>query len=215
MPFIVRLTMFLILLLPTLAQPAGTAPSTCTYETYKWNVEQRRAVEYSQVSHPYSELSEEEIDSATGCTVCTEDQVVLRVATLPPFRVCRELATDIEQTLEQLVQQGEPINEVVGYRVGKTRGDVDAHGNRTRFSNHSYGVALDINPKQNGLYTNCIEFGPQCRLIKGGPWLPSLTPLSLRPDGKTVAAMRSIGLNWGGEIKGKQKDFMHFSISGY
>ncbi len=201
-----------LLIIPSQAEQS---PATCSYDTYRWNVEQRKAVEYSHVSHPYSELSAEEIDPGTGCTVCTEDQVELRVSTLPPFRVCRKLATDIEQAMEQLVQQGELINEVVGYRVGKTRGDVDAHGNRTRFSNHSYGIALDINPKQNGLYANCIEFGPQCRLIKGGPWLPDATPLSLRPDGRTVAAMRSIGLKWGGEIKGKQKDFMHFSISGY
>ena len=215
MQSILRSALFLVLFLPASAQTADTVPTTCTYDTYRWNVEQRKAVEYSHVSHPYSELSEEEVDQGTGCTVCTEDQVTLKISTLPPFRTCRKLAANVKQTLEQLVQQGEPIDEVVGYRVGKTRGDVDASGNRTRFSNHSYGVAMDINPKQNGLYENCIEFGPQCRLIKGGPWQPDLTPLSLRPDGRTVAAMRSIGLKWGGEIKGKQKDFMHFSISGY
>jgi len=217
MRFILRFAKFLplALLLTVPAQPSATTPDTCTYETYQWNIHQRKAVEYLQVSHPYGELSEEEIDQTTGCTVCMEEQVVVQVSTLPPFRICRKLATDIKQTMEKLVHQGEPIYEVVGYRVGKTRGDVDANGNRTRFSNHSYGVALDINPKQNGLYTNCTTFGPQCRLIKGGPWRPRLTPLSLQPNGKTVAAMGSIGLKWGGEIKGRQKDFMHFSVSGY
>jgi len=160
-------------------------------------------------------LDADEIDQTTGCTVCSEDQVEINILNLQPFKVCKKLAPEIRNTLERLLLNGESIYEVVGYRVGKTRGDVDANGNRTRFSNHSFGIAIDINPKQNGLYTNCIAFDSQCRLIKGGPWRPDLSPLSLRPDGKTVSAMRSLGLKWGGEIKGRQKDFMHFSVSGY
>lgn len=116
--------------------------------------------------------------------------------------------------LSELLQSGEKIYEVVGYRVGMTRGNVDQDGNRTVFSNHSFGTALDINPGQNGLYENCVQFGPNCRLIRGGAWKQGREG-TLTVDSATVQGMQRLGLRWGGEIKGRQKDFMHFSITGY
>jgi hypothetical protein len=95
-----------------------------------------------------------------------------------------------------------------------TRGDTDRHGNRTRYSNHAFGIALDINPEANGLYDRCPRFGPGCRLIKGGRWNPA-RPASLTADGPVVRALKNIGLRWGGQIEGRQKDFMHFSPTGY
>jgi len=116
--------------------------------------------------------------------------------------------------LERLQRAGEPINEIIAYRVGRTRGDADRNGNRTGFSNHSFGIALDINPKQNGLYHDCPVFGPSCRLVRGGPWRPGEAG-ALTADGATVREMKAAGFHWGGEIEGRQKDFMHFSPSGY
>ena len=53
-----------------------------------------------------------------------------------------------------------------------------------------------------------------CKLRKGGHWVPgNLGTLTL--DGKIVRTMKSLDFKWGGEIKGWQKDFMHFSPSGY
>ncbi len=187
---------------------------SCTYRTYKWNVDLRRAVEHETVRHPYDELAPEEIDASSGCTVCEEDQVEVEVTPLRPFRMCSSLAPEVRAVLTDLLAAGEPINEVVGYRVGRSRGDVDLHGNRTEFSNHSYGIALDINPLQNGLYDHCDNFGPLCRLIRGGPWRPG-EPGTLTADGRIVIEMRKAGFEWGGEIAGRQKDFMHFSPSGY
>lgn len=193
---------------------ADSTPATCTYRTYKWNVHLKQAVDRRTVTHAYRELKPYEIDPDTGCTVCEEDQVKISTPRLGPFHVCRIIAPVVQRTLQVLQQQGEPFYEIVGYRVGMTRGDVDHEGNRTRFSNHSFGVALDINPQQNGLYDRCIRFGPHCRLIRGGHWRPQHLG-ALTHDGKVVRAMRNIGLRWGGEIAGKQKDFMHFSPSGY
>jgi hypothetical protein len=193
---------------------AGGDPETCTYKTYKWNVQLRQAVEVETVRHPYSELRPDEIDPATGCTVCEEDQQTMYVPPLAPFSVCKRLAPHIRVLLEELVWAGEPLYEIEGYRVGKTRGDPDGNGNRTKFSNHSYGIAIDINPQQNGLYDRCLSFGPHCRLIRGGPWRPG-QPGSLTGDCTIVKAMKTAGFRWGGEIRGKQKDFMHFSPSGY
>ena len=187
---------------------------SCSYTTYKWNVHTRRAVEYRPVRHPYSELQRMEIHETTGCTVCEEDQVEIRLPGIDPFRVCNLLEQNIREALIGSMEKGERIFSVGGYRVGMTKGDIDSLGNRTRFSNHSFGVAIDINEQQNGLYDHCVSFGPGCRLRRGGIWKPGQVG-SLAPDSPIVRELKRIGLRWGGEIEGNQKDFMHFSPSGY
>ncbi len=165
----------LLLTLTASTATVAAEPAACTYSTYRWNTFERRAVQFETVQHPYSELQADEIHPETGCTVCREDQEEVSLPGVPPFRICRHMAPDVGRVLGDLIARGEPITEVVGYRVGRTRGEPDAQGNRTGFSNHSFGIAIDVNPEQNGLYDQCETFGPQCR----------------------------------------QKDFMHFSPSGY
>ena len=189
--------------------------SICSYDTYQWNTKEKRAVNYQKVVKPYNQVSDEERDTITGCTVCIEDQTEISIPPVKPFHVCKVTAPEIQDTLRGLIQSGERIVDVTGYRVGKTRGDIDKQGNRTKFSNHSYGVAIDINPEYNGLYDRCIEFGVGCRLIRGGPWKPGERYESIVPNGLIVRAFKDLGYLWGGEIKGKQKDFMHFSLTGY
>ena len=192
----------------------ASAGEQCTYSTYKWNVNIRKAVEPRMVSKPMSELTDAEKDKETGCTVCLEDQVQLSFPGLKPFLICRKLAPRVEQIINELQRQHAPLKDVVGYRVGMTRGNPDKNGNRTGFSNHSFGVALDINTGQNGLYENCFKVSPACRLIKGGRWDPK-QELSLTADSLIVRLFRQHGFKWGGEIAGQQKDFMHFSPTGY
>ena len=192
----------------------AVANEYCSYQTYQWNVHERKAVKRHTVRHLYSELTEFEIDRATGCTVCQEDQVEIRIKGLVPFKVCHLLAPKLQPLLVDLLERQEPIFRIEGYRVGKTRGDLDAQGNRTDFSHHSFGIAIDVNPEMNGLYDQCIEFSQYCRLIKGGEWKRGHIG-SLTADSVIVQAMESIGLQWGGRILGQQKDFMHFSPSGY
>jgi|GEM_PF-629987 len=191
-----------------------TAQQFCTYQTFTWDTLQKKSVDWTRVEKPRGLLTEAEVDAYTGCSVCEQDQRRIAIPPLAPFRVCHLLAPRLERVLRRLLQDGEPIVEIIGYRVGKTRGGVDAAGLRTEFSNHAYGVAIDVNPDSNGLYDNCIEFGPGCRLIRGGTWDPRQAG-SLRADGAIVSGLESIGLMWGGEIDGWQKDFMHFSITGY
>ena len=188
---------------------------TCSYTSWSWNVKLKKAVNYRTVQKPYQQLAEKEIDRTTGCSVCREDQLEIKLPKLKPFLICRKLAPRVKSTLLELLNQGQPIKEVIGYRVGQTRGKIDEHANRTGFSNHSFGIALDINPGHNGLYTQCFSFGEQCKLLRGGKWQPGKHPLSLTVNGKIVRQLKRIGLKWGGEIKGRQKDFMHFSVTGY
>ena len=196
--------------MPALAEQ----PKTCTYSTYKWNVHQRKAVEYKRVQHPYNNLTSFEIHKDTGCTVCEEDQVEIAISGINRFKVCSKFSGKVETSLRKLIKDNQPVTTVVGYRVGMTKGKIDDQGNRSEFSYHSFGIAIDINPEQNGLYDNCITYGSNCRLIKGGKWHPD-QPGSLSIDGPIVMELKSIGFKWGGEIAGKQKDFMHFSPSGY
>ncbi len=193
---------------------AGPAPSQCTYEMQIWNVHQKGSITTKRVSHGYDELTPQETDAVTKCTVCSEDQILISIPEIEPFSMCYRIAPGVQRALSYLKQKGAPIRTVVGYHVIKSRGPVDGNGNRTGFSNHSFGTAIDINPEQNGLYDNCILFGPQCRLLRGGDWRPGV-PGTLEKDSDIVTTIRREGFRWGGEIEGKQKDFMHFSLTGY
>jgi hypothetical protein len=197
----------------TLAEPRQ-APSDCTYELHVWNVNSKSSVNQKKVRHSYSVLRAEEIDPETGCTVCNEDQVLIDSLPSAPFAVCYKISSRVRDAVTSLARHGMPIHTIVGYHVIKSRGTVDRNGNRTGFSNHSFGTAVDINPEQNGLYDNCIEFGPQCRRLRGGEWRPG-APGALDKNSDIVLLFKQAGFQWGGEIAGKQKDFMHFSLTGY
>ena len=205
---------FLSVFLMLVSGVSQSNPEICTYQTYDWNIYTQQAENFETIQKPYTALSDNEIDKQTGCTVCQEDQVQISIENIPPFKICRKLAGDIQAALEESISLGQSVIEVVGYRVGKTKGNVDQQGNRLQFSYHSYGTAIDINPDFNGLYENCMTYGPQCRLIKGGGWHPD-HPESLQANAPIVQIMRSIGFYWGGEMAGMQKDFMHFSLTGY
>lgn len=210
-----RISHLLLTLSALASSPLQAQPDQCSYESYQWSTVEKRAVNRHTVTHPYSELSRNEIDPITGCSVCREDQVRLSIPPLKPFYVCHIVAPYIDSAVRDLLAAGEPIQTIIGYRVGKTRGDLDKDGLRTRFSNHSFGIAIDINSAHNGLYDHCLRFDSTCRLIRGGPWKPQTQPLSLARDGAIVERLKREGFHWGGEIRGRQKDFMHFSPSGY
>jgi len=191
------------------------AEKTCSYSSYRWNTNSKQAEDRETISKSYDNLSNEERDTPTGCTVCEEDQRWIRVGQLEPVRMCRVVAERVESILNHVLASGFEINQLVAYRVGMTRGDTDGEGKRTQFSNHSFGIAIDVNPASNGLYQGCIEFSDRCILRRGGEWRPGKNPHSINADGELVTAMKSAGFKWGGEIAGRQKDFMHFSPSGY
>jgi hypothetical protein len=209
-----KIRLLVILVILQFDVPLFAQPNTCSYSTYKWNAIEREAVDFQRVVKPYAELSENEIDSVTGCSACEQDQVTIQIGDLPPFKVCYVLADSIRDAIQASLTEGQVIVELAGYRVGLTRGEVDSDGNRTEFSNHSYGTAVDINTSFNGLYDNCRTFNKNCRLIKGGRWDPNIEE-SIRADSPLVQVMLDIGMHWGGKIQGVQKDFMHFSLTGY
>jgi hypothetical protein len=78
-----------------------------------------------------------------------------------------------------------------------------------RWSNHAYGLAIDLNPVENP-YVGCgmtndptsLRYVDRTPLRRG-----MVTPA-------VVQAFRSIGWGWGGEWSGETKDYMHFSHNG-
>ena len=78
-----------------------------------------------------------------------------------------------------------------------------------RWSNHAYGLAIDLNPRENP-YVGCGKvrdstrrtYLDRTRIRKG-----MVTPAVVR-------AFAAIGWGWGGAWAGNTKDYMHFSATG-
>jgi hypothetical protein len=78
------------------------------------------------------------------------------------------------------------------------------------WSNHAYGFAIDLNPRENP-YVGCgmsrdptaRSYMNRSRVRKG-----MVTP-------PVVRAFASIGWGWGGSWSGDTKDYMHFSVNGH
>jgi D-alanyl-D-alanine carboxypeptidase len=83
-------------------------------------------------------------------------------------------------------------------------------GRRTgTWSMHAYGLAIDINPRENP-YVGCGQsYDPAARSYRDRS--------RRRPGmigGRTVRAFAAIGWGWGGYWAGDTKDYMHFSANG-
>src|SRR5690606_34129919 len=142
-----------------------------------------------------------ERDAATGCSVCLEDQVEIALVEGEPFRICRAVAKEVRMAMERAIARGFVVDTVVAYRVGRSKGALDAQGRRTEYSNHSFGLAIDVNADRNGLYDRCTAFSGDCRLIQGGPWRPGEAG-GISPETALYEEMTAIGWRWGGELEG-------------
>ncbi len=205
-------SLFLTAILISLAS-AAQGSELCTFTDWAWNSEQGRAENYREVVMPRAQLTPEQRHPSLPCSICREDQAEISVPGAPPALICKAIAKDVEGALTRAAEEGFRIDKITGYRVGRTKGPLDARGLRTRYSHHSFGLAIDVNPESNGLYDRCIEFSPACRLRRGGEWRPG-EPAAIKPQSPLYHYMSETGLKWGGELKGRQKDFMHFSITG-
>ncbi len=209
--------------------PPRTVPEKCTYKTYQWSTVKGKAVNRRSVSKNYADLTAEEKApdfARSSCSVCQEDQVAVAIPGLPTIEVCWYYAPRVRAALEALqADKSFKIQELVGYRCGQTRGRI-VDGLRTEFSNHSFGTAIDINSRTNGLYRRCDLGGKvpgsaedikRCKKGMGGVWNPEKNPkVTITPSSKAYELFTQlVGWKWGGEIEGHTKDFMHFSVDGF
>ncbi|MGH2785301.1 MAG: M15 family metallopeptidase [Actinomycetota bacterium] len=84
-------------------------------------------------------------------------------------------------------------------------------GGGHKWSEHSYGTAVDINPNQNPYVSRTRRIEPPF----GAPWADRTLeePGMIHPNDVVVRAFRDIGWRWGGVWAGTV-DYMHFSASG-
>ena len=198
--------LILVMLQPCFAE-------TCTYTDWAWHVETGKAVNITQVKTSRDHLGPDQFHPELPCSICAEDMETITLPGVQPFQMCRVIAPAVKAALSAAQADGFPIEEIIGYRVGRSKGPINDQGLRTQYSHHSFGLALDINPPKNGLYDQCPEFGPDCRLRIGGAWQPG-RPGTVSPGTLPYIYLTEIGMKWGGELPGQQKDFMHFSLSG-
>lgn len=81
----------------------------------------------------------------------------------------------------------------------------------SRWSEHAYGRAIDINPIQNPYITRSGAILPRAGAAHATR--DSATPGLISNDGPVVAAFRHIGWRWGGHWS-SGKDYQHFSATG-
>ena len=81
----------------------------------------------------------------------------------------------------------------------------------TRWSNHAYGRAIDVNPIENPYVSGGTTSHPASR-----PYLDrSRHGRGIAyAGGVLVEAFRSVGWGWGGSWSGSVRDYQHFSFNG-
>ncbi|WP_116070686.1 M15 family metallopeptidase [Asanoa ferruginea] len=136
--------------------------------------------------------------------------------------VNKKAATGLISVFRQLFAANFPIERMRISSAAELNGPPTGDGNtteafacrpvrgQTSWSQHAYGLAVDINPFQNPYH-------------KGKTVLPELAtayldrtstwPGIVKPGGPVVRAFHSIGWKWGGDYQ-SLKDFMHFSANG-
>lgn len=198
-------------LLFSLCSSLWASPSkNCHYQTWDWDTKENRSINHHSVVKAYSDLTNEEKGKIPNCTLCEEDQVEIKLPTVPIFKICRVYEKFFHQIIAEAKKENFPLISIIGYRVGKSQGPIDAQGKRTKYSTHSYGIAVDFNSEINGMYDSCLSFNRDCKLIHGGKYQPK-TPGAIHTQTTIYKELSKLGFHWGGEFVGRQKDFMHFA----
>jgi hypothetical protein len=78
------------------------------------------------------------------------------------------------------------------------------------WSMHAYGLAVDVNPRENP-YVGC----GQSRDPATRPYFDRSRHRPGMVTRRAIAAFRSIGWGWGGSWTGDTQDYMHFSSTGH
>jgi D-alanyl-D-alanine carboxypeptidase len=146
-----------------------------------------------------------------------------------PMVVNQSVAKKIVSVFRKLFQAGFPINVLhLTHHYDPSKADpndtrdwtasfncrvtVTALGPGTHYSNHAYGLAVDINPMENPYVTaNGFIFDIHARRYRDrSQHLPGM----IHPGDVVVRAFQAIGWHWGG-FWSHDKDYMHFSWNGH
>lgn len=165
-----------------------------------------------------------------GCPVGIDDLALLRVThwdyDAHPRRghliVRRSVAGDVAAAFRRIyrarfqIKQMLPIHTYPGGEPASLRDNNTSAFNcravtgGSGWSQHSYGTAIDINPRQNPYIKGTTVLPPSAR-----PWIDRspVTRGMIARDGPVVSAFAAIGWSWGGDYR-SLKDYQHLSASG-
>jgi hypothetical protein len=136
--------------------------------------------------------------------------------------VNRTAATDLVAAFRQLYEARFPIEsmgiEGLAELDAPPTGDGNGTGSfvcrpvtgGTEFSQHAYGLAVDLDPFQNPYVRGDVVLPELASAYLDRGWL---RPGMVTPDGPAVRAFASVGWEWGGAWS-SLKDYQHFSRNG-
>ncbi len=136
--------------------------------------------------------------------------------------VAASVAGDVVQVFRSLYKAGFPIEEMRLPTTADLRAAPTGDGNntaayvcraargQTKWSQHAYGTAVDINPFHNPLVKRDLVI-PE--LASAYASRSAVRPGMHVAGGPAVRAFEAIGWSWGGKWR-SSKDWMHFSLTG-
>ena len=123
------------------------------------------------------------------------------------LQVHKDVATDVQNAFQKIYDSGFSVYTASCY-VWR-----NIAGSNTR-SQHSYGLACDINYTENYCYyVDSSKPGGVGDICSAGYWKPGEDPYSIPENSAVTQAFYDIGWGWGGNWNSK-KDYMHFSYNG-
>ena len=125
-------------------------------------------------------------------------------------QVHKVIAQDVVAACESAKAEGFNIYDIGGYRQfgSDSAGKISSLG--LNYSQHCYGLAVDINPTDNGQFKNGAATGAWHYY----PDDPAYNDVTIKSTGAIYKSFTSNGWGWGGEWN-SSKDYMHFSFFGY
>ena len=137
--------------------------------------------------------------------------------------VHRDVAADVLAVLRRLYAARFPIRRMVPVDAygGSDYRSIEADNTSafncryvdgtTRWSEHAYGRAIDLNPIENPYVTSSGTTSHRAsrRLLRRAPYRPGMAV----EGGAVVRAFDAVGWGWGGRWSGA-RDYQHFSASG-
>jgi hypothetical protein len=140
--------------------------------------------------------------------------------------VHRDVAADVVEVFRTLHAAGFPlarVETVERYGADDDRSmaadNTSAYNCRrvtggSRWSEHAYGTAIDVNPVENPYVRGSTVAPPAGRAyLDRSDVRPGMAVRSGGPDGVLVRAFAAVGWGWGGDFT-SLKDWQHFSLSG-
>jgi hypothetical protein len=165
-----------------------------------------------------------------GCPVADDDLSWVRLTFVGfdgarhtgELLVNRSVADDLVSVFRQLYAAKFPIEEMRITRADELDAPPTGDGNNTgafncrpvrgatSYSQHAYGLAIDVNPFQNPYTKGDLVLPELASSYLDRSWV---RPGMIEPEGPVVRAFSSIGWTWGGTWH-SLKDLQHFSENG-